>query len=79
MLTAAALIALALVVLLASSRLSLDADYRYTQAAERLPVLTGGLPAGLVQIQARGMAFRARVAGLDGKGCLLYTSPSPRD
>jgi len=71
MLTAVALITLALVVLLASSRLSLDADYRYTQAAERLPVLTGGPPTGLVQIRARGMSFRARVAGLDGKGPAL--------
>ena len=71
MLTAVALITLALVVLLVSSRLSLDADYRYTQAAERLPVLTGGPPTGLVQIRARGMSFRARVAGLDGQGPAL--------
>lgn len=67
----AALIALAVVLVLVSSRISLDTDYLHTLRAEALPRLSPGASRGLVQISARGMSFRARVAGLDGDGPAL--------
>jgi pimeloyl-ACP methyl ester carboxylesterase len=66
-----ALIVLGVGLLLVSSRLSLDADYAHTRGAEALPPLSTGISQGLVQIRARGLSFRARVAGLDREGPAL--------
>jgi pimeloyl-ACP methyl ester carboxylesterase len=57
--------------LLLSSWGSLDHARRHTGATEALPHLAPGVSDGLVQIPARGMVFRARVAGLDGDGPAL--------
>ena len=47
---------------------SLDRERRHTAATEALLLLAPGTSEGLVRIDARGMTFRARVAGLDGDG-----------
>ena len=57
--------------LLLSSRFSLDDDYGHTRRVEALAPLSPHTPAGLVRISARGMVFRARVAGLEGDGPAL--------
>jgi pimeloyl-ACP methyl ester carboxylesterase len=57
--------------LLLSSWASLDRARRHTGATEALPRLSPGVSDGLVQIPARGMLFRARVAGLGGGGPAL--------
>ena len=57
--------------LLVSSRLSLDTEYGHARRAEALQPLSPGISRGLVQIRARDLSFRARVAGLDGDGPAL--------
>ena len=66
-------IALALIVVVPlllwmSARLALDHEYEHTRRTEALPILVPGVSDGLVQIPARGMIFRARVAGLQQDG-----------
>jgi pimeloyl-ACP methyl ester carboxylesterase len=68
---ALALIVLVLALVLLSSRFSLDDEYTHTRSADALPLWSPGRSDGLVQIPARGMVFRARVAGLDGDGPAL--------
>ena len=48
-----------------SSQLSLDRDYGHARRSAALPLLTSDTIEGLVRIPARGLEFRARVAGLD--------------
>ena len=67
----AAVILLGLGLLLFSSRLSLDTGYDHTRRARGLPPLSPDSAQGLVQIRARGVSFRARVAGLGGDGPAL--------
>jgi pimeloyl-ACP methyl ester carboxylesterase len=57
--------------LLLSSWASLDRARGHGAATEALPRLSADASEGLVQIPARGMLFRARVAGLDGDGPAL--------
>ena len=54
-----------------SARMTLDRSLAHTRAAQALPPLASGTSAGLVQIEASGFSFRARVAGLDGDGPAL--------
>jgi hypothetical protein len=56
---------------LLSSWASLDRERRHTAATESLPALAPGVSEGLVRVAARGMTFRARVAGLGGEGPAL--------
>jgi pimeloyl-ACP methyl ester carboxylesterase len=56
---------------LLSSWASLDRERRHTAATEALPALAPGGSEGLVRVAARGMTFRARVAGLGGEGPAL--------
>ena len=51
-----------------SARMTLDRSLAHTRASEALPFLGPGTSNGLVQIEASGFSFRARVAGLDGHG-----------
>ena len=51
-----------------SARSGLDRAMQHTRATEALPKLAPGTSNGLVQIDANGMTFRARVAGLEGDG-----------
>ena len=51
-----------------SARMTLDRSLAHTRASEALPFLGPGTSNGLVQIEASGFSFRARVAGLDGRG-----------
>ena len=69
----AALIVVGVGTLLVSSRLSLDTEYGHTRRVEMLQPLSPGTSRGLVQIRARDLSFRARVAGLgrDGPALLL--------
>ncbi len=53
---------------LAGSWLSLDRSFGYSRAAEVLPDYRPNHPDGLVRIAARGMTYRARVAGLSNNG-----------
>ena len=55
-------------VLVAGSLLSLDWDREHTARTAALPLSSGASTDGLVRIQANGMTFRARVAGLSGSG-----------
>ncbi len=48
-----------------SSQLSLDRDYGHARRSAALPLLASDTVEGLVRIPARGLEFRARVAGLD--------------
>ena len=63
-----ALALLALAVLVAGSLLSLDWGRAHARRTEALPRLSQASPDGLVRIEAGGLAFRARVAGLGGAG-----------
>ncbi len=62
------LIVVLLLVLLVSAGLSLDHEFEHTSRTEALPLLVLGVSDGLVRIPARGMMFRARVAGLEQDG-----------
>jgi pimeloyl-ACP methyl ester carboxylesterase len=62
------LIVVLLLVLLVSAGLSLDHEFEHTSRTEALPLLVPGVSDGLVRIPARGMMFRARVAGLEQDG-----------
>jgi pimeloyl-ACP methyl ester carboxylesterase len=64
----ALILVVALASAVASAWLSLDRDYAHTRAAEALPLWTPDTSEALVSIEARGMRFRARVAGLDQDG-----------
>ncbi len=54
--------------LLVSSQLSLDTESSHARRAGMLPALSPDVSRGLVQIRARDLSFRARVAGLDASG-----------
>ena len=69
--TAVALLVLVSGLVLLSSRFSLDHDYRHTRRTESLPLLSPEIATGEVRIPARGMEFRARVAGLASGGPAL--------
>ncbi len=62
------LIVVVFLLLLVSARLSLDQEYEHTRHTEALPIWAPGVSDGLVRISARGMMFRARVAGLEQNG-----------
>ena len=51
-----------------SAWMTLDRSLSHTRASKALPPPRPGIPTGLVQIEAGGFSFRARVAGLDGEG-----------
>ncbi|HZR81883.1 MAG TPA: alpha/beta fold hydrolase [Candidatus Binatia bacterium] len=68
-----AVIVLLVVIAVTGSLLSLDWQRSHSAATRALPVFTGfgdGAPA-LVRIPARGMEFRARIAGSRGPGVIL--------
>jgi pimeloyl-ACP methyl ester carboxylesterase len=67
----AALLVLMSGLLFWSARVSLDEEYLHTARTEALPVLSAEHSNGEVRIPARGMEFRARVAGLSGSGPAL--------
>jgi pimeloyl-ACP methyl ester carboxylesterase len=74
-----ALIGLGLAVLVAGSLLSLDWGRAHSARTEALPLLSGSTSNGLVRIEANGLVFRARVAGLDSRGpglILLHGYPA---
>ncbi len=50
-----------------SAQAALDRDFEYSAAAAKLPAFSPDTGEGLVQIEANGMSFRARVAGFDGQ------------
>ena len=54
-----------------SAWMSLDRSFAHTRASEALPPPGPGTSTGLVQIEAGGFQYRARVAGLDGDGPAL--------
>ena len=62
------LLAAAAAVLVVGSLLSLDWERQHTARTADLPLLSPAQPDGLVRIEANGMTFRARVAGLAGGG-----------
>lgn len=66
-----ALVALAVLAALGSSQLALDRTRRHASATRELPAFSAfGAPAE-VRIAARGMEFRARIAGSSGPGVIL--------
>ena len=67
----AALFVVGVGTLLVSSRLSLDTEYGHTRRVEMLQPLSPSTSRGLVQIRARDLSFRARVAGLGSAGPAL--------
>jgi pimeloyl-ACP methyl ester carboxylesterase len=74
-----ALVGLALAVLVGGSLLSLDWGRAHSARTEALPLLAASTTQGLVRIQANGLVFRARVAGLDSDGpglVLLHGYPA---
>lgn len=74
-----ALVVLALAVLVGGSLLSLDWGRAHGARTEALPLLAASTTQGLVRIQANGLVFRARVAGLDSDGpglVLLHGYPA---
>ncbi|MDG2333479.1 MAG: alpha/beta hydrolase [Myxococcota bacterium] len=54
-----------------SAWMTLDRSFAHTRASEALPPPGPGMETGLVQIEAGGFQYRARVAGLDGDGPAL--------
>ncbi|MDE0887144.1 MAG: alpha/beta fold hydrolase [Myxococcota bacterium] len=54
-----------------SAWMTLDRSFAHTRASEALPPPGPGTSTGLVQIEAGGFQYRARVAGLDGDGPAL--------
>ena len=71
LLAVGAVLVLGVGVLLLGARLSLDTEYGHTRGVEMLLPLSPGTSEGLVQIRARDLSFRARVAGLGGAGPAL--------
>ena len=61
-------LAAAAAVLVAGSLLSLDWERQHAARTAALPLLSGAAADGLVRIEAGGMTFRARVAGLANPG-----------
>jgi len=61
-------LAAAAALLVAGSLLSLDWERQHAARTAALPLLSGSAPDGLVRIEAAGMTFRARVAGLANSG-----------
>jgi pimeloyl-ACP methyl ester carboxylesterase len=68
LLAALAALVLGALVLVAGSLPFWDWSRSYGARTAALPVLSPGTPSGLVRIEAGGLAFRARVAGLDARG-----------
>jgi pimeloyl-ACP methyl ester carboxylesterase len=66
-----ALAALAGLGALGSAQLSLDRERRHTSATQALPAFSSFGEAQVVRIPARGMEFRARIAGSTGSGVIL--------
>ena len=64
LLAVGAVLVLGVGVLLLGARLSLDTEYGHMRGVEMLLPLSPGTSEGLVQIRARDLFFRARVAGL---------------
>lgn len=62
------LVFVALAVLVGGSLLSLDWSREHAAASQALPLASPSGPDGLVRIEANGLTFRARVAGLGGEG-----------
>jgi len=60
-----------LAVVAASSLLALDWDRKHTAETEGLPLGVEGRSDGIVRIEANGMIFRARVAGMTNTGPAL--------
>jgi pimeloyl-ACP methyl ester carboxylesterase len=56
---------------LGSAQLSLDRELRHRSATQALPTFTGFGEPAQVRIAARGMEFRARIAGSSGPGVVL--------
>jgi pimeloyl-ACP methyl ester carboxylesterase len=65
---AIALLALALLGLWIASSLSLDRSYSHTNATAALPTFGDSTTEGLVNIDANGHTFRARISGFDNPG-----------
>jgi len=63
-----ALVCLGLGVIVAGSLLSLDWGRTHSARTASLPLLSDSTSQGLVRIEANGLVFRARVAGLDSDG-----------
>src|SRR3990172_1122388 len=63
-----ALVCLGLGVIVAGSLLSLDWSRTHSARTASLPLLSDSISHGLVRIEANGLVFRARVAGLDSDG-----------
>ena len=68
LLAAVALLLLAAAGYVGSSLLSLDWERSHAAHTRELPLMAPGQPDGLVRIDAGGMTFRARVAGLSSQG-----------
>jgi pimeloyl-ACP methyl ester carboxylesterase len=66
-----ALLALAVLVVTGSAQLSLDRQRQHRAATQSLSVFSGFAEAVQVRIPARGMEFRARIAGSEGSGVIL--------
>jgi pimeloyl-ACP methyl ester carboxylesterase len=64
-------LALAVAAALGGSQLSLDRKGAHRSATEQLPAFTGFGEKAQVRIPARGMEFRARIAGHTGPGVIL--------
>jgi pimeloyl-ACP methyl ester carboxylesterase len=62
-----ATVAIVLLLIFASYWFSLDRDFKHTAETSQLPLFDRSITRGLVQIEANGMIFRARVAGF-GEG-----------
>ena len=65
------LLALAVLGALGSAQLSLDRERQHRAATQQLPIFSGFGEAAQVRIPARGMEFRARIAGSTGPGVIL--------
>ena len=66
-------------ILWGGAQMSLDRSYAHTKAAAQLRDFADNDADGVVRIATSRGDFRARIAGFQDSGCLLYTSPSPRD
>ncbi len=64
-------VALAVLIATGSAQLSLDRERRHRAATQELPMFSGFGEAAQVRIAARGMEFRARIAGSKGSGVIL--------
>jgi pimeloyl-ACP methyl ester carboxylesterase len=70
-LVAVASIAIVVLVAVIGSQLSLDRERSHRKATDALPIFAGFGENALVRIPARGMEFRARIAGRGGAGVIL--------